>query len=153
MTSQSSHLQTFYTVLRQYEIPIYYKRRVFNAEDTRYEGSFAVDFAVPDYDHQRDTSLPPRTTYFTDEEFRNLNSSDAEPLLVTLHGLSGGSHELYLRAVLKPLIDDGWKTCVVNSRGCAGSKITSGILFNARATWDVRQTVRTLRQMLPNRPL
>ena len=132
---------------------MYYKRRVFNAEDSRYGGSFAVDFTVPEHHDRNDHSLPPRTAYFTDEEFLNLSSTDTEPLLVTLHGLSGGSHELYLRAVLKPMVDAGWKACVVNSRGCARSKITSGILFNARATWDVRQTVRVLRRMFPNRPL
>lgn len=33
------------------------------------------------------------------------------------------------------------------------SKITSPVLFNARATWDVRQTVKWLRKTFPNRPL
>jgi len=32
-------------------------------------------------------------------------------------------------------------------------KITSSILFNARATWDCRQTVKWLRKTFPNRPL
>ncbi len=78
---------------------------------------------------------------------------DTKPMLVTLHGLSGGSHEIYLRHVLKPIVDAGWEACVVNSRGCAKSKITTGILYNARATWDVRQVVKWLRKTFPNRPL
>lgn len=58
------------------------------------------------------------------------------------------------RHVLAPLITSGkWEACVINSRGCAEHKITSGILFNARATWDVRQMVTWLRKMYPNRPL
>ncbi|KAL9099196.1 MAG: hypothetical protein Q9163_005272 [Psora crenata] len=69
-----------------------------------------------------------------------MGSEDDTPMIVMLHGLSGGSHEIYLRHTLKPMTDAGWKACVVNSRGCAKSKITSGILYNARATWDVRQT-------------
>ncbi|TQS31831.1 hypothetical protein Golomagni_07875, partial [Golovinomyces magnicellulatus] len=32
-------------------------------------------------------------------------------------------------------------------------KITSGLLYNARATWDIRQTVKWLRKTFPNRPL
>lgn len=80
-------------------------------------------------------------------------------MLVALHGLSGGSHELYLRHVIAPLVksggdgDGGWEACVVNSRGCANSKITTGVLYNARATWDVRQAVGWLRKTFPNRPL
>src|SRR6185436_15455142 len=59
----------------------------------------------------------------------------------------------YLRHVLAPLTANGWEACVVNSRGCAESQITSGVLYNARATWDVRQTVKWLQNQFPNRPL
>ena len=75
-------------------------------------------------------------------------------MLVTLHGLSGGSHEIYLRHVLHPLIADGnWEACVINSRGCAQTKISTGVLYNARATWDIRQAIKWLRKTYPNRPL
>lgn len=74
-------------------------------------------------------------------------------MLVVLHGLSGGSHEIYLRAVLEPLVDAGWEACVVNSRGCAMSKITTAVLYNARATWDLRQVVKWCRQRWPKRRL
>lgn len=104
--------------------------------------------------------LPPRTVPFTKAEWEEMEagSQDTTPMLVTLHGLSGGSHELYLREVLAPLTKDApdqqkWKACVINARGCAGSNITSGVLFNARATWDVRQLVKWLREKHPNRPL
>lgn len=55
--------------------------------------------------------------------------------------------------MLRPIVDAGWEACVVNSRGCARSKITTGVLYNARATWDVRQVVNWLRKSFPNRPL
>lgn len=42
---------------------------------------------------------------------------------------------------------------MVNSRGCAKSAVTSTILYNARATWDIRQVVKWLRKTFPNRPL
>jgi len=148
----NGHLQTFWTAVKSYDVPVYYKRHTFSAEEAAYAGTFAVDFAVkPCADEDRD--LPPRTTYFGSQEFDELSRLDDTPMLVTLHGLSGGSHEIYLRHVLKPLLDAGWEACVVNSRGCAMSKITTGILYNARATWDIRQTVKWLRVKFPNRPL
>lgn len=111
-----------------------------------------MDFVVKPYEGE-DVELPPRTTYYTDAEFDEIGSLDTKPMLVTLHGLSGGSHEIYLRHVLQPMVEEGWEACVVNSRGCAKSKITTGVLYNARATWDVRQVVRWLRKTFPNRPL
>jgi predicted alpha/beta-fold hydrolase len=143
-----------WTVLKSEGVPVYYKRKIFENEDPAYTGTFAVDFVVRPYEGE-DISLPPRTTYLTEQEFANIGSSDSKPMLVTLHGLSGGSHELYLRHVLAPLVSDvgGWEACVVNSRGCAKSKITSSVLYNARATWDVRQTVKWLQKQFPNRPL
>ncbi|KAI9697948.1 MAG: hypothetical protein M1836_004301 [Candelina mexicana] len=150
----NGHLQTFMTVVKNQDIPIYYKRKVFQADDPAYTGSFAVDFVVQRYDGT-DETLPPKTTHYSDEEAENLGSLDRKPMLVTLHGLSGGSHEIYLRHVLEPLVcvEDGWEACVVNSRGCAKSKISSGVLYNARATWDLKQVVAWLGVRFPNRPL
>lgn len=148
----NGHLQTFWTAVKSLDIPIYYKRKVFEAEDPTYAGSFAVDFVVkPNQDVDQD--LPPRTTYFGEADFIAIGSSDSKPMLVVLHGLSGGSHEIYLRQTIFPLIEAGWEACVVASRGCAKSKITTGVLYNARATWDLRQMVKWLRQTFPNRKL
>ena len=138
--------------MKSQDILIYYRRRIFTAEEAQFAGTFAVDFTVKPYEGT-DDSLPPRTTYYTNIEFEKIGSMDTKPMLVTLHGLSGGSHEIYLRHVLRPIIDAGWEACVINSRGCAKSKITTGVLYNARATWDVRQIVEWLRKTFPNRPL
>ncbi|TLS30387.1 hypothetical protein PpBr36_02441 [Pyricularia pennisetigena] len=149
----NGHLQTMWTSVK-YEGPlVHYKRKVFQADST-YLGSFAVDFAVDPFE-EHDAKLPPRTAYYTDEEFDKLGSDDSRPMLIALHGLSGGSYELYLREAIQPLImdDSNWDVIVVNSRGCANSEITSGVLFNARATWDVRQVVKWAHEKYPNRPL
>ncbi|EXJ80479.1 hypothetical protein A1O1_08624 [Capronia coronata CBS 617.96] len=149
----NGHLQTMWTVLTRQSIPIYYKRWIFEHEDPIYTGQFAVDFATKPND-AHDPSLPPRTTYFSKEEFDDIASDDNRPMLVMLHGLSGGSHELYLRHVLEPLLrEGGWEACVIISRGCSMTKITSSVLYNARATWDTRQTVKWLQKKFPNRPL
>ncbi|EUC28308.1 hypothetical protein COCVIDRAFT_11613 [Bipolaris victoriae FI3] len=159
----NGHLQTMYTAVKDPGPPVYYKRQIFNSNHSVYPGTFAVDFAVdlsegspnpPERTpEEKDEPLPARTTNFTKEEWEGIASSDSKPMLVALHGLSGGSHEVYLRETLAPLIASGWAACVVNGRGCALSKITTPQLFNARATWDVRQTIIELRNLFPNRPL
>lgn len=135
----NGHLQTVWTVTKAHGPPVHYKRRVFEAELAKFKGSFAVDFVVaPSTDS--DESLPPRTTYFSKEELASMGSDDSRPMLVVLHGLTGGSHEVYLRYAIESLVEEGnWDICVINSRGCARSKITSGLFYNARATWDTRQ--------------
>lgn len=148
----NGHLQTFWTAVKSKDIPVYYKRKVFEAEDPAFAGSFAVDFVVAPYE-ETDESLPPRTTYYEDTDFASIGSLDDKPMLVTLHGLSGGSHEIYLRSVLWPIMQEGWEVCVINSRGCAQSSITSDVLYNARSTWDIRQVVKWLVKMFPNRRL
>lgn len=148
----NGHLQTFWTAVNSFDVPVYYKRHIFTAEDPAFAGTFAVDFAVKSYDGG-DETLPPRTTYYPSQVVEDLRSLDDSPMLVTLHGLSGGSHEIYLRRILQPLLEFGWEACVVNSRGCAMSKITTGLLYNGRATWDIRQIVKWLKKRFPNRPL
>lgn len=172
----NGHLQTAWTAVKADGPPIYYKRKVFEAEDPDFAGTFAVDFVIDKYtavedDEFEDPSgvgdngLPPRTCYFMPKQWEHIGSDDTKPLLITLHGLSGGSHEIYLRHVLAPLVaptaegektgltGGDWEALVINSRGCAGSKITTGILYNARATWDVRQVVKWARKTWPNRPI
>lgn len=137
----NGHLQTMWTATRSDGPPVYYRRRLFEADQEAYHGTFAVDFVVKPFDESLyDQDLPPRTVYFEEDEFEKVASEDEKPMLIILHGLSGGSHEVYLRHAIAPLIEQGqWEICVINSRGCAMSKITTGVLYNARATWDIRQ--------------
>lgn len=66
---------------------------------------------------------------------------DSRPMLVVLHGLTGGSYESYIRDVMKKITkkemkgeaegEEGkaWRGCVVNFRGCAGAPVTSEKLY------------------------
>ena len=150
----NGHIQTFWTAIKGADIEVFYKRKIFDSDDPTYTGTFAVDFSSEPHDI-KEPKLPSRTAWFSDDEWERLHggSTDETPMLVVLHGLAGGSNEIYLRSVLKPIIDAGWKACVVNSRGCAMSEITSEVLYNARATWDVRQIVKWLQERYPKRPL
>ncbi|KAK3946077.1 Alpha/Beta hydrolase protein [Diplogelasinospora grovesii] len=152
----NGHVQTMWTAVKSHGPQIYYRRKIFDADHKTYTGTFAVDFVVEPYqDSDADPSLPPRTAYFSEDDFAMIGSDDNRPMLIVLHGLSGGSHEVYLRHAIEPLVTNGgdWDVCVVNSRGCANSEVSSGVLFNARATWDVRQIVKWARETFPNRPL
>lgn len=153
----NGHLQTMWTSVPSKDIPVYYKRKLFEADNPAVAGSFAVDFVVNPYE-DRDVSLPPRTTYYDDAQLDEIGSLDDKPMLVALHGLTGGSHEAYLREMLWPIMQRSimqqeWEICVVISRGCAQSFITSELLYNARSTWDIRQVVKWLAKVFPNRPL
>lgn len=152
----NGHLQTGWTTTKFYDPwKIHYARRHFSNPNDG--GSFAVDFVVDSFDPETSASdLPPCTRHMESAEAEELGDpSDDRPMLVVLHGLSGGSHEVYLRAVLSVLFasDERWTACVVNARGCALSKITTRHLFNARFTTDLRQTVQYLRKVYPQRPL
>lgn len=149
-----------YTAMPDPGPPIHYKRKIFQSTHSVYPGQFAVDFVISKEEGETALAaqpagdeLPPRTTNFTPSEWDLIPSHDATPMLIALHGLTGGSHEVYLRETIPPLISRGWSVCVINGRGCALSKITTPQLFNSRATWDVRQLILTLTSLFPNRPL
>lgn len=166
----NGHLQTFWTATNKGGPSIHYKRRVFASDDEKFAGHYTIDFAVaappssgaasdggPEDEGLREDPtgvghhrLPPRTTYLTDKEFEGIGSDDRKPLLIALHGLTGGSYEVYLRHVFAPLVEPtaegekmgglsggDWECLVVNSRGCAGSKITSGVLVSLAMTGPI----------------
>ncbi|ODN79060.1 anon-23da protein [Cryptococcus wingfieldii CBS 7118] len=65
------------------------------------------------------------------------------PTVVVCHGLTGGSHESYVRNILawviKPKSEGGLggRGVVVNFRGCAGVPVTSDQLYSAGTTMDL----------------
>lgn len=89
------------------------------------------------------------------------NSSVAEdaPIIVVLTGLTGGSWEPYVKAMLSPActpVDQGglgYRSVVVNFRGCADVPITSSLFYNAGSTDDLRQALIYVRNRYPKAPL
>lgn len=102
---------------------------------------------------------PKRTRYLQPEEvkaYERTYSENDKPLLVLLHGLSGGSHESYIRAVVESISKDKqhpFDCVVLNSRGCARTPITTPQLFCAIWTEDIRRFVRILHKEQPGRRL
>ncbi|KAK6541799.1 hypothetical protein TWF694_007580 [Orbilia ellipsospora] len=173
---RSGHLQTCAILFASDNVQIHYKRHVLSADspDGSDTGTFSIDVVVPPPSTPEVVAtpskkvllesdpeyFPPRTSFFTNEEFEAWGSSDeTNPIVVALHGLSGGSHETYVRLSLEPLVRAkkdgglGYDGLVVNARGCAWTKLTSNKMFNAMFTHDVRQVIKLIRQKFPKRPI
>ncbi|KAH9944761.1 AB-hydrolase YheT [Amylocystis lapponica] len=80
---------------------------------------------------------------------------DDTPIVVVLHGLTGGSHESYVRSILAPVCTPveqgglGYRGIVVNFRGCAGVPLTSPQLYSAGYTDDIRVAVMHISTRYP----
>ncbi|KZT66449.1 AB-hydrolase YheT [Daedalea quercina L-15889] len=91
------------------------------------------------------------------ESARNLREDT--PIVIVLHGLTGGSSESYVRAVLYPICAPeiqgglGYRGVVVMFRGCAGVPLTSPQLYCAGNTDDIRMAVYYIRKKYPRAPL
>jgi len=144
----NGHLQTLASVL-QSSTPnpaIYYDRYVLRLDDG---GSLSLDFVTGPFDQSDNSLLPPRT------RLRDTPSSkDDAPLLVILHGLTGGSHEGYIRSTIEQLCTNHkqWWVVVINARGCAKSQLTTPKLFRANPIDDIHAAMQHLHRMFPNRP-
>ncbi|EKM55427.1 uncharacterized protein PHACADRAFT_256045 [Phanerochaete carnosa HHB-10118-sp] len=81
------------------------------------------------------------------------------PVIVVLHGLTGGSHESYVRAILAPACAPpeqgglGYRAVVVNYRGCAGVPLTTPQLYSAGHTDDIRTALLYIASIYPEAPL
>lgn len=178
----SGHSQTAYTAINKFEKVdlVHYKRRIITVEsDKRFyevdghklkydqwegESTFAVDYVVPesasDPDHTRfqpstqTRPLPPRTEYLDPDAEQALLDDDSKPLIIALHGLSGGSYESYIRAVLSQITTEpyGFDAMVINARGCANHTLSSPQLFNGLWTNDIRYLINEhIKSKWPNK--
>ncbi|KAI5124550.1 hypothetical protein M0805_003072 [Coniferiporia weirii] len=133
----SGHLQTGYCVVGDFSQvdKVVYDRTLLRLKDG---GTIGLDATPPAHDRV----LP-----------------DDAPIVVVMHGLTGGSHESYVRAILaqavRPKGEGGlcYRGIVVNFRGCAGVPMTSGQLYSAGHTDDLRQALVYISQRYPNAPL
>ncbi|KAF8894594.1 AB-hydrolase YheT [Infundibulicybe gibba] len=86
-------------------------------------------------------------------------AKDDVPIIVVNHGLTGGSYEAYVRAILGPACTPveegglGYRAVVVNFRGCAGVPITSPQLYSAGHTDDLRQALAFISNLYPKAPM
>ncbi|OZJ05117.1 hypothetical protein BZG36_01388 [Bifiguratus adelaidae] len=133
----NGHLQTFYAAFFKGS------RRLDQVQYTReYLPTVDGGQILLDWTPQLDT-----------DELQNKDSK--RPILVVLHGLTGGSHESYVRNLLDIVTRPPYcyKAVVVNFRGCAESILTSPQLYCGAWTEDVRFAVKTIAERFPDSPL
>jgi len=129
----SGHLQTAYCVFGDFSKidKVKYNRILLRYKDG---GTVGLDFTPP----SREREVP-----------------DDAPIVVVLHGLTGGSHESYVRAVLAQAVRPkeegglGYRGVVVNFRGCAGIPLTSGQFYSAGYTDDLRRACVYIQNRFP----
>ncbi|KAG9084283.1 hypothetical protein FRC06_004137 [Ceratobasidium sp. 370] len=127
------HVQTAFCVAGDFTAvdEIIYERTLLGLPDG---GTIGLDFTPRKHDRE----LPPDT-----------------PILVVLHGLSGGSHESYVRSILSGVCASpsagglGYRAVVVNFRGCAGVPLTSPQFYSAGHTDDIRTALSYIRRTYP----
>lgn len=167
----NGHLQTLYAAAGNFEHvdKIYYGRRLITFEDDG--ATVSVDYVIDPpsskeewqeslkYSPIEDPPRPlPRTRFLTPQEINRVTAPERSenPLVITLHGLSGGSHESYVRAAISQLsnLHNGKFDCaVINSRGCARTRITTPRLFCALMTDDIRRFVKLVHKEQPGRKI
>jgi predicted alpha/beta-fold hydrolase len=78
-----------------------------------------------------------------------------QPVLIILHGLTGGSHERYVQWLAATAVRErGMVAVVMNARGCAGTELESAQGFCGAWTEDIRDTARLVRERLgPDAPI
>ncbi|KAK0221374.1 Alpha/Beta hydrolase protein [Armillaria fumosa] len=132
----NGHLQLIYCVMGDFSKTdhIVYKRTYLRLVDG---GTLGLD------------STPPNQDSFKEDT----------PVVVVMHGLTGGSHESYVRNILAtaclPVEQGGlgYRAVVVNFRGCAGIPLTSNQFYSAGYTDDLRQALFYISQQYPKAPL
>lgn len=147
----NGHLQTAYASLADFSKvdQILYGRQIIHYSD---QGSGSLDYVISSdafYKLPESCDLPLRTRFLESVE----PSTDCRPLIIALHGLSGGSYESYVRCFLNEITTrHNFEAVVLNARGCSHSVLTSPQLFSGLWTEDIRHAVQHLRDLFPNRP-
>ncbi|THV06770.1 AB-hydrolase YheT [Dendrothele bispora CBS 962.96] len=133
---KNGHLQTMFSVfndLSQVD-PMWYRRQLLELVDG---GTLGLDFAPID-----DSVLREDT-----------------PIIVVQHGLTGGSYEPYLKAIVARAIEPpergglGYRVVVVHFRGCGGVPMSTPRFYSAGGTDDIRQALIYISHKYPNAPL
>jgi predicted alpha/beta-fold hydrolase len=67
-----------------------------------------------------------------------------------LHGLTGGSHENYIRGLLQIVCKApiNYRAVVYNARGCGFTNVETPQLFNASITDDIREALAHVQKQI-----
>ncbi|KAL3157532.1 hypothetical protein ABBQ32_011990 [Trebouxia sp. C0010 RCD-2024] len=119
------HIQTVLSALRTLTCRAMYDRQPISTTDG---GTVALDWFQP----RGYAKLPADT-----------------PVVLVLHGLTGGSREGYCKWMCTSIAQKGWRPVVLNYRGCAGLQLTSPAVYCASFTDDVHLAVQEIQTQFP----
>lgn len=160
----SGHYQTILaSKLGEDYCPVWYGRRLLRWEDG---SQVSVDYPISppcskeewiqDTEYKPVPNLPRfpiRTRYLREDEITVRDKSE-QPLVIHLHGLTGGSHENYVRCAVSHLDQYGFESCILTTRGCNRTPITTPQLLDSLCiVEDVRRLVNFVIENSPRRPL
>lgn len=75
------------------------------------------------------------------------------PLVIILHGLTGSYRSQYVRGIQWALLDQGWRSMVLNFRGCGRTMNVTSRCYHSGETGDLNFVFRWLRQREPTIPI
>ncbi|CAO3576422.1 unnamed protein product [Absidia cylindrospora] len=129
----NGHLQTAYSSYYNKQSPhVNFERELLTMKDG---GQVSIDWTVGEKHPGDDTQAP---------------------VLIILHGLTGGSHESYVHGVLEKVLQSPhhYRGVVVHGRGCGHTEITTPQTINGANTDDLRETlVHIQNKLAPGTPL
>jgi predicted alpha/beta-fold hydrolase len=86
----------------------------------------------------------------TGSETDAVDDRDERPVLVVLHGLTGGSKETYVRGLMLTCHRAGMRVVCQNFRGCNKTELRTPYAYSAGQTHDLRDVVRHVARSCPN---
>lgn len=78
---------------------------------------------------------------------------DGAPIVILLHGLTGSSRSIYMRAIQRTLAEAGLLTVALNFRGCGGEPNRLARCYHSGDTEDVQHLYEHLRHRHPRTPM
>eukprot|EP01116_Phalansterium_solitarium_P017331 TRINITY_DN4241_c0_g2_i1.p1 TRINITY_DN4241_c0_g2~~TRINITY_DN4241_c0_g2_i1.p1 ORF type:complete len:399 (-),score=114.43 TRINITY_DN4241_c0_g2_i1:232-1428(-) len=124
----NSHLQTVTGSWLRHTPKLKFRREILNLDDG---GAIYLDWGVPD----------------------RHKVSPTAPIIVVLHGLTGGSHETYVRNIMLEAEQHGWQSVAFNFRGASDSVLHTPMSYNAGQTHDLRSLLKHIGKTHPDVPL
>ncbi|PVV00359.1 hypothetical protein BB560_005265 [Smittium megazygosporum] len=119
----NGHIQTLYNsylTVKKYPVEgVSYGRELMNDEDG---GTFSIDWCPP----LEKTPL------------------DNRPIVFVVPGISGGSHEYYVKTCVQTLVSPpySYRCVVINYRGCSRTPLTTRLMNHGGFTADVRHVIQ-----------
>ncbi|KAK9145744.1 hypothetical protein Sjap_005647 [Stephania japonica] len=123
----SRHIETIFAAYFRSApaVDFRYRRVCLRAPD---DGAVAIDWAAGD-----DARLPADT-----------------PVLILMHGLSGGSGDSYVKHMFAEARRNGWRAVAYNGRGGGDSPVTTPQFYSASYTEDIRMVVKHVKTLYPS---